>query len=133
ELYESQGMYEKAIEESRSIAGRNALLPNRDSSEFLRRGFVNGGAKGYWQVRLDVAKKASKKEWGSPAVGGLLYAHLGQMDTAFEWLTKAVDEYDQQATWMNVNPAFDIMRSDPRFAALVRKMGLEPMPMPKAQ
>ena len=115
------------------FAGRNAILLDRDSTEFLRRGFVNGGAKGYWQVRLDVAKKASKNEWVSPSIVALIFAHLGQMDTAFEWLTKAVDEYDQQTTYMNPNPAFDIMRSDPRFAALVRKMGLEPIPLPKSQ
>jgi len=66
-------------------------------------------------------------------VVALIYAHLGQMDTAFEWLTKGVDQYDQNATWMNLSPHFDIMRSDPRFAALVRKMGLEPMPLPKSQ
>src|SRR5262249_23923764 len=47
ELYESQGIYEKAIEESRSLVGLRPYQPgvNRDSPEFLRRGFVNGGAK----------------------------------------------------------------------------------------
>jgi len=34
---------------------------------------------------------------------------------------------------MNVSPSFDIMRSDTRFAALVRKMGLKPVPLPKSQ
>ena len=55
------------------------------------------------------------------------------MDSAFEWMTKGVDQYDELTTRMNPNPAFDIMRPDPRFAALVRKMGLEPIPLPKAQ
>ena len=55
------------------------------------------------------------------------------MDTAFEWLGKDVDQYDEFASWMNANPTFDIMRGDPRFATLVRKMGLEPMPLPKSQ
>src|SRR5215469_5120900 len=132
ELCESRGMYQQAIDESRSIIAPLPALPGvtRDSSEFLRRGYA-AGARGYWQARLDLAKTVSKQKWGVNVA--LIYAHLGQMDTAFEWLEKGVDEYDQGATWMNPNPAFDIMRSDPRFAALVRKMGLEPIPLPKSQ
>jgi eukaryotic-like serine/threonine-protein kinase len=135
DLYESKGMYEQAIEESHSISEPFPVLPgvSRDSSDSLRRAYQTGGGKGYWQARLNLAKTASKKEWVSPANVALIYAHLGQMDTAFEWLTKGVDEYDQEANWMNPNPAFDIMRADPRFAALVRKMGLEPIPLPKSQ
>jgi hypothetical protein len=34
---------------------------------------------------------------------------------------------------MNADPRFDIMRPDPRFVALVRKMGLERIPLPQSQ
>ena len=47
----------------------------------------------------------------------VVYAHLGQMDTAFDWLTQSVDQYDLVDV-MNADPTFDIMRSDPRFAEL---------------
>jgi len=63
----------------------------------------------------------------------IIYARLGQMDTAFERLTKAVDEYDDWTDTMNIDPAFDVMRSDPRFAALEGKKGLVHMPLPKSQ
>jgi serine/threonine-protein kinase len=133
ELYESKGMYQQAIDESRFIIAPLPALPGvtRESSEFLRRGYAAAGAKGCWQTRLDLAKTVSQQKWGMNVA--LIYAHLGQMDTAFEWLEKGVDEYDQGATWMNPNPALDIMRPDPRFAGLVRKMGQEPIPLPKSQ
>jgi TolB-like protein/Tfp pilus assembly protein PilF/tRNA A-37 threonylcarbamoyl transferase component Bud32 len=135
DLYELEGIYEKAIEESRSIATPRPRLPgvDRNSSDFLHRGYAAAGAKGYWQARLDLAKKASKKGWVSPAKVALIYAHLGQMDAAFEWLTKGVNQYDEDATRMNPDPDFDVMRPDPRFAALVRKMGLQPLPLPSSQ
>ena len=106
---------------------------DRESFDSLKRGYIAAGAKGYWQARLDLAKAAAKKEWVSPTDLALIYAHLGQTDKAFQLLTQAVDQYDQNATWMNPHPTFDIMRSDPRFTALVRKMGLQPIPLPKSQ
>ena len=135
ELYEFEGMYEKAIEESRSMAGPRPLLPgvNRDSADVLRRGYIAGGGRGYWVARLELAKAVSRKGWISPASMARIYAHLGQMDTAFEWLAKGVDQYDEFTVEANPNPSFDIMRADPRFATLVRKMGLEPIPLPKSQ
>jgi len=128
ELYESKGMYEEAIEESGSIVVPFPVQPGvcRDTSGFLRRGYLAGGPRGYWQARLELAQQAAKTVWVSPARVAVIHAHLGEMDTAFDWLGKAVDEYDQEANWMNPTPAFDIMCADPRFDTLVRKMGLEP-------
>jgi tetratricopeptide (TPR) repeat protein len=135
ELYELEGMYEKAIEESRSIVTPRLRLPgvSREGSDLLRRGYLTGGAKGYWQARLNLAKTTLREAWVSPSHVALIYAQLGQTDAAFEWLTKGVDQYAEEAGWINVDPRFDIMRSDPRFAALVRKMGLEPIPLPRSQ
>jgi tetratricopeptide (TPR) repeat protein len=96
ELYETEGMYEKAVEEVRTMTDPRPALPglSRDSSDFLRRSYVAGGPKGYWRARLVLAQKASKEGWTSPASVALIYAHVGQMDTAFEWLAKGVDQYD---------------------------------------
>jgi TolB-like protein/Tfp pilus assembly protein PilF len=53
-----------------------------------------------------------------------MYAGLGDKDEAFAWLEKAYEERRQRLTWLNVDPLLDPLRSDPRFADLVRRVGL---------
>jgi tetratricopeptide (TPR) repeat protein len=55
-----------------------------------------------------------------------IYLGLGEIDTAFEWLNRAVDECDQFMMPIKSYEFFDPIRGDPRFGALVRKMNLEP-------
>jgi hypothetical protein len=54
------------------------------------------------------------------------YVHIGLGDTerAFEWLQKAIEARDSQMGVLKVEPAFDALRSDPRFTALVERVGL---------
>ena len=53
----------------------------------------------------------------------LIYASLGEGDSAMEWLEKAYEE--RTARLLEVfDPAFDSLRSDARFQDLVRRMGL---------
>jgi hypothetical protein len=54
-----------------------------------------------------------------------IYAGLKLNDEAFEWLEKAYDERNQWLTWLKVDPRLDLLRADPRFANLVRRVGLE--------
>ena len=42
------------------------------------------------------------------------------------WLEKAYQERSDGLTYVNVEPAFDFLRSDPRFQNLLRRMNLEP-------
>jgi TolB-like protein/Tfp pilus assembly protein PilF len=56
----------------------------------------------------------------------LIYAGLGQTDDALSWLARAVEKHDLFLAWMNVEPMFDTVRSDPRFAELVKRIGLKP-------
>jgi len=61
---------------------------------------------------------------------GLLYeiacfhARLGNKDKAFEYLEKVLDQRIASITMIKVDPYLDSLRSDPRFAELVRQVGL---------
>jgi tetratricopeptide (TPR) repeat protein len=61
---------------------------------------------------------------------GLAYMGLGEWDRTFEWFERAYEEYDLTLLMMISLPNgfdanFDSLRADPRFHALVKKMGLE--------
>ncbi len=79
-----------------------------------------------WQKDLDLilgTLKRAKDE--SPGVVASLYALAGDKDSAFEWLDKAYAERDgEDITLLKCDPAFKNLRGDPRFAGLLRRMGL---------
>jgi len=54
-----------------------------------------------------------------------LYNFLDEKDKTFEWLKKAYQERDILMPILHILKIFDNLRDDPRFKALLRKMGLE--------
>jgi len=56
----------------------------------------------------------------------LVYARLGEKEKALAELEGNYEERRPLGTLLNVDPAFDSLRSDPRFGDLVRRMGLTP-------
>jgi TolB-like protein len=61
-----------------------------------------------------------------PTSAAWIYLGLGEIDRAFEWLDRAVDECDQFMMPIKSYEFFDPLRADARFLALLRKMNLEP-------
>jgi len=47
---------------------------------------------------------------------------LGRVDDAFQWLERAFDERSHWLVWLRLDPRFDSLRRDPRFAALLERM-----------
>ncbi len=54
----------------------------------------------------------------------ILLAQLGRIDEALEWLEQSRRQHDADFVDVNSRPGLDALRSDPRFAAIVRRSGL---------
>ena len=54
-----------------------------------------------------------------------IHLGLGELDEAFAWMNRAIDQRDPMMTPIRSYPFFDPIRSDSRFAVLLRKMNLE--------
>ncbi len=66
----------------------------------------------------------SQREYVSPMSRVLIYTGLGQADQAFQWLERARQERDGWLAWLEVDPVFDRLRGDPRFARLAQAISL---------
>ncbi len=49
---------------------------------------------------------------------------LGDRDAEYAWLDKAYDDRAEWLLWLPIDPLYDGERDDPRFKAMVRKVGL---------
>ncbi len=64
------------------------------------------------------------KEFQLPPMMAAIFAALGDKDQAIAWLERAYSEHSNVLTSLKVDPAFDPLRSDPRFQDLLRRVGL---------
>jgi tetratricopeptide (TPR) repeat protein len=71
-------------------------------------------------------KQLSEKRYVSPLSFATVYAGLGEVDEAFRWLERAHEERSGWLIWLKPEPMSDPLRSDPRFADLLRRMNLQP-------
>lgn len=66
--------------------------------------------------------------WNKRTEAGMLfapiYAALGEYEQALDWLEKAYEDHSSPLAWLKVDPWFDGLRDDPRFAELLRRVGL---------
>ena len=79
---------------------------------------------GYWQKNFELHHDQLENPLGDRYEITQLYRRLGLTDDAFVWLNKACDERSVWMIWLKVDPALDGLRSDPRFALLMKRVGL---------
>jgi hypothetical protein len=65
-----------------------------------------------------------QKQYLQPYLFAIVQIGLGDKDEAFRILSKAVDEKSDELLFIRVDPALDTLRSDPRFHALLKRMGI---------
>ena len=69
-------------------------------------------------------EEAAKRRYVSPYEFAVIYAGLGDHSQAFQWLERSYQDHSPDMTNLKLDPLLDPLRSDPRFANLVRRVGL---------
>ena len=54
----------------------------------------------------------------------LVYAALGDVDQAFQWLEQGINRHEESLTSIQTDPKFDPLRKDPRYTEVLKKIGL---------
>jgi TolB-like protein/class 3 adenylate cyclase/Flp pilus assembly protein TadD len=67
----------------------------------------------------------AKQRFVSPTLRAIVYLGLGEKDKALDWLEKSYEQQDGWCPFFNVSPVWDSLRNEPRFQALVKKVGLD--------
>jgi DNA-binding winged helix-turn-helix (wHTH) protein/Tfp pilus assembly protein PilF len=124
QVYLQKGMYEAAITElQKAVAIENP--PERwDRQPALAYAYAVSGNRSEAQKILDELRELSKQHYIPPFNFAVIYMGLGEKDKAFEWLGNACQERSQLLLGLKVDPLFDSLRSDSRFADLLRRVGL---------
>ncbi len=119
--YEQKKMFPQAIAEfQKAIASSGGPL----MEAALGHAYAVAGRRAEAQEVLDRLIELSKQRYVSSYQIATIYAGLGETDQAFAWLEKAYGERNNWLAYLKVDPIFDGLRSDSRFAALVRRVGL---------
>ena len=91
---------------------------------FLVPALVCAGQRPRAREALGVELRRRQAGYRSGALIAIAYAALGEVDSAFAWMDRAVDERDTFLLWLRTSPLVEPLRSDPRFEALLRRTWL---------
>jgi len=126
------GRYKESLQEFQ----KSQLLSGSDPDDVAREvaarleAFNKGGEKGFWQHILNEMLQAEKQGQPQKPVASDIataYAMAGDKDKAFEWLDRAYERREgQEITLLKCEPYFKNLRGDPRFTALLQRMGIPP-------
>ena len=120
--YQQKGMYAEAINEYEiaiKLMGRNA-----SALALLACAYAAQGKQAEALKLLEEIKGIAKEKYVSPYDFSLIYTSLGRKQEAITQLNKAYDERSGWVIYLNVEPMFDSLRSEPEFKQLVRRLNL---------
>jgi TolB-like protein/Tfp pilus assembly protein PilF len=115
------GIHEEAIRAMRTavdLSGRST-----EALAGLGRAYAGAGRREAAQEVLDQLEQRSKDRYVSPYFVAKVCAALQDKGRAFDWLEKAYEERNPNLIELKMEPVFDSLRTDPRFAGLLRRVG----------
>src|SRR5215471_10549724 len=118
-VYLTMKQYDSAVTELKRAF---VLWGRKEKAVALERSYQKFGYKGWLRKRIELVKSDSVLYDAADIAAS--YALLGNKEQAFFWLNKGYQERNINIFYFGVNPLDDSLRSDPRYADLLRRMGL---------
>jgi serine/threonine protein kinase/Tfp pilus assembly protein PilF len=87
-------------------------------------GYANGIAGHRDQAQAVIAELRSSPGYTLPLFLARINTALGENDEALRWLGKLYDERSESIVWLKVDRTLAPLRNDPRFDALVKRIGI---------
>ena len=119
--YYQKGMLNEAVAEY--LQGFAGTGSSPDNIAELRKAFASSGIRGFYETLIEQLK-AKPQTAQSPVDIAEFYVRVGEKEQAFAWLEKAYAQHSDGLVRLKEELGFDNIRSDPRFADLLRRIGL---------
>jgi tetratricopeptide (TPR) repeat protein len=123
QAYFYKGMEKEAEEENEralQLAGEKDLLAEHVQV------YQRGGYRAVIGWRVDVLKRRAAKQYVSPMNFASTYGQLGRKEETIRYLEESYRERSPDLVFVQNDPNFDFVHSDPRYRAIIKKMGLPP-------
>jgi TolB-like protein/Flp pilus assembly protein TadD len=122
-VYAHEGKYPEAISE----LTKAKELSHGNSEAIGSIGYVAAlmGDKEKAQAVLRELKTLSNQHYIPPVNVALIYVRLGDKEEALSLLERACEERDVRLTLLKVDPRWDSLRDNPRFVAILKRIGLQ--------
>jgi TolB-like protein/Tfp pilus assembly protein PilF len=122
--YAQAGKYEEAIPPLATILSKSDALKGARIEAELSDALHAQGAQGLWRKEIEMLKRDADEDY--TILFADAYVRLGEKNEAFEWLNRCADRLNWQIYFLNLDPTFDPLRSDARYAELMQRLDLQP-------
>lgn len=122
-IYREKGMFNESVEailKGSSLEGA-ALTPGQ--VEILAATYKKSGFKAFCIKHAEILQEAAKQAYISPIFMAMAYAAAGEKDLTIKWLEKAIEDRSGWVVEIPSEPVWDLVRDDPRYQELIKKVG----------
>jgi eukaryotic-like serine/threonine-protein kinase len=117
--FHQQRMYQEALAEAKAI-----FAVDPEIVDALSRGAAEGGYEAANRLAAEtLARRTTLSYWDRENVA-ILYAFANQNQRSLDWLEKNFETRHGMMYFIGIDPHWDVLRSEPRFRELLRKLGL---------
>ena len=123
-IYREKGMYDESVAAWNRVSTLEGAGFSKEELDVLREAYKESEFKAHSRKHAELLQAQAKEKYISPIFIAMDYAMIGEKELALLWLDKA---YKERSSWLpetNVDPVWDNLRDDPRFAGLLKRMNL---------